>query len=367
MDKNILIEIIRVSKKYSFLNGRNNDSATDFYALKNISLDILKGEVVGITGPNGSGKSTLLKLLSGISKPTEGTIKIKGKVGSILELGAGFNLELSGKENIFLYGILLGASKKEIEQKIDEIIAFSEIENFIHQPVKTYSSGMYLRLAFSIMVHLDCDIYLLDEVLAVGDQYFTEKALTILRKKIESGITAIIVSHNTEFLLNICTRILQISDGQIIDNNNATFVFNETAYFRLDQKIRLDEIKHVETKEEITFFLSFSNINQKETLDIGLSFDYNHSIQSRFVISSIDSVKSITPSGIDTELNVTFSIEKRNLKAGEYSISVFLIKEKKNITKSFISCYILKLESEKIDLLEIYPNPLKLFVEWKYN
>lgn len=367
MDKNILIELTNVSKKYSFLNVPNTNSATDFYALKNISLGISKGEVVGITGPNGSGKSTLLKLLSGVSKPTGGIIKIKGKVGAILELGAGFNLELSGRENIFLYGILLGARKKEIEQKIDEIIAFSEIENFIHQPVKTYSSGMYLRLAFSIMVHLDCDIYLLDEVLAVGDQYFTEKALTILRQKIENGITAIVVSHNTEFLLNICTRILQISNGQIVSNNDATFVFNETAYFKLDQKIRLENIKHIETNEEITFHLSFSNINQKPTLDVGLSFDYNNSIQSRFVISSIDSVKNISPSEIDTELNVTFSIGKKNLKAGEYSVSVFLIKDKKNITKSFISCYTIRLESEKIDLLEIYPNPLKLFVEWKYN
>ncbi len=182
----IAIKVENLSKRY-FLREPILDEATgkqtnELWALKDVSFEIKKGESVGIIGPNGSGKSTLLKILAGVTKPTEGKITINGRVASILDIGAGFHPELSGKENVFLNGQIHGFSKKEIAAKFDEIVAFSGIEKFIDEPVKNYSNGMYLRLAFSIMAHLDFDIYLFDEVLSVGDAEFQMKSFQIIEK-----------------------------------------------------------------------------------------------------------------------------------------------------------------------------------------
>ena len=186
-----------------------------FTALENIDLEIVSGETVGIIGKNGAGKSTILGLLAKVLKPTSGQISVKGRVAPLLELGAGFHPELSGRENILLNGILLGMLKREVEEKIDSIIEFSELEEFINQPIRTYSSGMLARLGFSVAVHCEPDILLLDEVLSVGDQDFQKKCIEKILGFKRSGKTIVFVSHSAKQIEQICDRLIWIDHGQI--------------------------------------------------------------------------------------------------------------------------------------------------------
>lgn len=188
------------------------------WALRDVSFEIKKGEAVGIIGRNGAGKSTLLKLLSRISEPTQGFAEVQGRVGSLLEVGTGFHHELTGRENIFLNGAILGMKRADIRRKFDEIVAFSEVEKFIDTPVKHYSSGMYLRLAFSVAAHLDPDVLIIDEVLAVGDAAFQRKCLNQMQKVGDIGKTVLFVSHNMPAITRFCKRALVIDHGRIIDD-----------------------------------------------------------------------------------------------------------------------------------------------------
>jgi lipopolysaccharide transport system ATP-binding protein len=195
------------------------DQKDRFWALKDICFDIEQGDRVGIIGRNGAGKSTLLKLISRISAPTEGVIKIKGRVVSLLEVGTGFHPELTGRENIFLNGSILGMKRREIEKKLEEIIDFAELEKFIDTPVKRYSSGMYVRLAFSVAANLDSEILLADEVLAVGDIAFQKKCLgTMEAVSKDMGRTVIFVSHNMSFIEALCERVVLLDKGAIVDD-----------------------------------------------------------------------------------------------------------------------------------------------------
>jgi lipopolysaccharide transport system ATP-binding protein len=188
------------------------------WALKDVSCEIKRGEVVGIIGPNGAGKTTLLKILSRITEPTEGQAEIHGRVGSLLEVGTGFHPELTGRENIYLNGAILGMKKAEIEQKFDEIVDFAEIEKFIYTPVKHYSSGMYVRLAFAVAAHLEPEILLVDEVLAVGDASFQKKCLGKMGEVAEGGRTVLFVSHNMVAVRNLCSRAIWLQDGFILQS-----------------------------------------------------------------------------------------------------------------------------------------------------
>lgn len=185
------------------------------WALKDVSFDIKAGETVGIVGPNGAGKSTLLKILSRITEPTSGEAKLYGRVSSLLEVGTGFHQELTGRENIYLNGTILGMHKSEIDSKFDEIVEFSGIEKFLDTPVKRYSSGMYVRLAFSVAAHLDPEIFLIDEVLAVGDYKFQEKCLGKMGEVTRQGRTVLFVSHNMKAVAQICTKGIMIDGGRI--------------------------------------------------------------------------------------------------------------------------------------------------------
>jgi lipopolysaccharide transport system ATP-binding protein len=187
-----------------------------FWALKNVSFEVEQGEIIGIIGRNGAGKSTLLKILSRITTPTEGTVELHGRVGSLLEVGTGFHPELTGRENIYLSGSILGMKRQEIDAKLDEIVKFSEIEKFLDTPTKRYSSGMYVRLAFAVAAHLDTDILLVDEVLAVGDAQFQKKSLGKMKNVGETGKTVILVSHNMAMINNICHRAILLKDGHNI-------------------------------------------------------------------------------------------------------------------------------------------------------
>lgn len=195
--------------------------------LKNINLDIKKGETVALIGTNGSGKSTLLKLMTKIYYPTKGRVTTNGKLTSLLELGAGFHPDFSGRENIYFNASIFGLSKKEIDDRVDDIIKFSELEEFIDNPVRTYSSGMYMRLAFSIAINVDADILLIDEILAVGDQHFQEKCYEKLLELKQSNKTIVIVSHNIESVRKLCDRAIWIFDGVVREDGNCSEVLDD--------------------------------------------------------------------------------------------------------------------------------------------
>jgi len=187
----------------------------DFWALKDVSFEVRQGEVVGIIGRNGAGKSTLLKILSRITEPTEGRVRIKGRVASLLEVGTGFHPELTGRENIFLNGAILGMTRAEIVRKLDEIVAFAEVEQFLDTPVKRYSSGMYVRLAFAVAAHLEPEILIIDEVLAVGDTEFQKKCLGKMEDVAQRGRTVLFVSHNMATISTLCSKALVLKNGVV--------------------------------------------------------------------------------------------------------------------------------------------------------
>ena len=213
-----------------------------FMALKGINLEIYKGETVGIIGGNGAGKSTMLKILSRVTAPTEGTIKIQGRISSLLEVGTGFHGELTGRENIYLNGAILGMTKEEVDSKINDIIEFSECGQFIDTPVKRYSSGMFVKLAFSVAAHLDSEILIMDEVLAVGDMKFQEKCINKMRQlSKEEGRTILYVSHNMTTIRQLCDRCIVLHKGKVIYNGNV----EKAISIYLDKNNKLDKYNEI--------------------------------------------------------------------------------------------------------------------------
>lgn len=223
------IEIRGISKKFVLrhtrslkeafvwvMKGRKGDLSKKFFALNDITLNIATGESVALLGLNGSGKSTLLKHISGVMLPDSGTVGTRGRVAGLIEVGAGFHPDLSGRDNVYLNGAILGMSKDEIDAAFDSIVAFSEIEEFIDTEVKFYSSGMYLRLAFSVAVHTDPDVFLIDEILAVGDEPFQKKCLAKIKELHAAGKTLIVVSHDLDVVAKVCDRGILMEQGHTI-------------------------------------------------------------------------------------------------------------------------------------------------------
>src|SRR5205085_2008396 len=213
-------------RRWRGANGNGAPTRRNFWALKDVNLEVKQGELLGIIGHNGAGKSTLLKILSRITKPTTGRVRPYGRVGSLLEVGTGFHPELTGRENIFLNGAILGMRRAEIERKFDEIVAFSEVEQFIETPVKWYSSGMYVRLAFSVAAHLEPEILIMDEVLAVGDAAFQQKCLDKMHEIRQQGRTIFFVSHNMPAVTRLCRRVILMQQGQITADGPAQEIVN---------------------------------------------------------------------------------------------------------------------------------------------
>lgn len=234
---NLVIQFKKVTKEFFLQEDRTfkeflpnlmlgKSWAKNLVALANISFDIKRGETVGIIGKNGAGKSTLLKLMAGVTSPTKGEAIVKERVAPLIEVGAGFHHELTGLENIFLNGAILGMHKKEIESVVDSIIEFSELKEFINIPVKKYSLGMYMRLGFAVAIHINAPILLIDEVLAVGDVAFQEKCLNYLKKvKKDNSRTIVFVSHNEESVKSFCERVILLDHGKIIKDSNPQAVF----------------------------------------------------------------------------------------------------------------------------------------------
>ncbi|KAF5083191.1 Vitamin B12 import ATP-binding protein BtuD [anaerobic digester metagenome] len=219
--KSLREEIFKLPKR---LLSRGAQSQEEFWALKDVNFDIMPGDRVGIIGRNGAGKSTLLKLLSRITEPTTGRITMRGRVASLLEVGTGFHAELTGRENIYLNGAILGMTRAEVRRKFDEIVDFAGVEKFLDTPVKRYSSGMYVRLAFAVAAHLEPEILIVDEVLAVGDAEFQKKCLGKMEEVSKGqGRTVLFVSHNMGAVQQLCTSIITLSKGEIINNSNNVF------------------------------------------------------------------------------------------------------------------------------------------------
>lgn len=265
----------------------------NFWALKGVNLTIKKGEALGIIGGNGAGKSTLLKVLSRVTAPSEGDIWINGRVASMLEVGTGFHGELTGRENIYMNGAILGMTRKEVDEKIESIIDFSECRQFIDTPVKRYSSGMYVKLAFAVASHLDAEIMIMDEVLAVGDVKFQKKCLGKMGDEAQSGKTVLYVSHNMSTIRNLCTRCIVLDKGQLIFDGNAedaitmysgvltrnhkqieyNFDNLERRTFLLGRSEYIHSIKFVDTEtasftddKDIVFDVKWSNAKERDDL-----------------------------------------------------------------------------------------------------
>lgn len=317
-----IIEVNNISKKYELRNleSDNKRDKVDLWALKDVSFTVFEGEALGIIGPNGSGKSTLLKILSGITKPTSGEVIIHGRVGSILDIGAGFNQDLSGKENVYLNGQLQGFSKKEIKQKYDEIVQFSEIGKFINEPVKYYSNGMYLRLAFSIIAHLNFDIYLFDEVMSVGDTAFRAKITSFLNTK----KTMILVSHNQQEIVNNTSRLITLKEGEIAATESIAYFTETIDYSR--NTLDFDGGVITITKEEEDMYLVFY---------IKTAFNHAHNQTKNWTIHLKDSLGNTITACVghldngfkyinDFECLQTFRINKKLYRNGGYSLAFYL-------------------------------------------
>ena len=207
--------------KSAFLTGsvlRDFRPDDVFQALKGVSFDVAAGTTFGIIGRNGSGKSTMLKMIAGIGKPTSGSVRVNGRVSALIELGAGFHPEISGRENVFINGMMLGLSKREIAKRFDEIVAFAELEDFIDAPVKTYSSGMYMRLGFAVAINVDPDVLLIDEVLAVGDEAFQRKCLDRVARFQREGRTILFVTHAPDLVRRVCDRAVVLDHGKMVSD-----------------------------------------------------------------------------------------------------------------------------------------------------
>lgn len=309
MNNNISISIKNLSKSYKLykepqdrlkeaLNPFKSSYHTIFNALSNINIEIFKGEVVGIIGRNGAGKSTLLKIITGVLTPSEGEIKIEGKISSLLELGAGFNPDYSGLENIYLQGTLMGLSKQEVDSKLESILDFADIGEFIYQPVKTYSSGMFARLAFSTAINVDPDILIVDEALSVGDMAFQEKCITKMKSMLNDQRTILFVSHSMPSIRNFCTKAIWLKDGKVHTSGEAHIVCEQYSEY----------MKNSLTEKVIT-------TNSPKEKDI-----LNKSIYIESVKLDSDSYK--TGDDINLEIKIGF-----NKKIIDYAVGVLVYDE----------------------------------------
>ena len=325
-----LLKLRRLTK---FKNNPSLNHEEDvIWALKDVSFEVNEGEVLGIIGRNGAGKSTLLKVLSRITEPTGGFIDIDGRVSSLLEVGVGFHPELTGRENIFLNGAILGMRKQEIKKKFDEIVSFAEIEKFIDTPVKRYSSGMYVRLAFAVAAHLEPEILLVDEVLAVGDLAFQKKCFGKMGEVAKGGRTVLLVSHNMQAINSLCTRAICLENGRIIDSGKSTKV--TINYFHRLQSIETDESisdsKRV-TKSDYLRITRVSILNSKGEKTRTLFF--REPFQVRFIFEVLQPVEEVrlgfaicTPDGtrISTTHHTDGGLKPLALGEGCYSTTAYV-------------------------------------------
>jgi lipopolysaccharide transport system ATP-binding protein len=335
-------------RKISNIFSSDTDEMTheEFWALRNVSFEINQGERVGIVGSNGAGKSTLLKVLSRITDPTEGQIKVTGRVASLLEVGTGFHPELSGRENIFLNGAILGMKRDEIRRQFDEIVAFGGIERFLDTPVKRYSSGMYVRLAFAVGAHLSPEILIVDEVLAVGDADFQKKCLGKMKDVSSSGRTVILVSHNMTAIQSLCDKAIFMKKGELVEVGPTNQVIStyisqvkqtvlektwdtpeeapgtDQVRFKYLQLIPsyLDENKRLDVRTPFKIKIGFWNLGGTANLNLSLHFN---SLTGETVFNVGTRSQAFENGIIEAELDVPGNL----LNDGSYFISCMIVKD----------------------------------------
>ena len=268
-NRDVIIRLENISKVYKIYDrpiDRLKESvhpfhkrySRDFYALKDVSLEVRRGETLGFIGRNGAGKSTILKLITGVLTPTSGKVEVKGRIASLLELGAGFNPEMTGIENIYMNGTIMGCSKAEMDEKIDEIIAFADIGEFIYQPVKVYSSGMFARVAFAVNAFVEPDLLIVDEALSVGDAFFQSKCMDKMKSLMENGVTVLFVSHDWTAIKNLCERGVLMDKGEVLMDASASEVVEE--YRRMQLEARQDGIQAAAEVEPVQELPSTDNV-----------------------------------------------------------------------------------------------------------
>lgn len=338
------------SKNFQRKSSAQKSNDETIWALKNVSFEVKRGEVIGIIGRNGAGKSTLLKILSRITEPTEGRAEIRGRLGSLLEVGTGFHPELTGRENIYLNGAILGLRKREIQNKFDEIVAFSEIEKFIDTPVKRYSSGMYVRLAFAVAAHLETEILLIDEVLAVGDAAFQKKCLGKMGDVAKEGRTVLFISHNMAAVISLCQKGIVLVQGhadfigniqeaisRYISQNSASSVghtdlskrtverYGPKKYAYLESISLLDDknnpVKVLEMGKLARFRLEIDFKRIGEDFEIGISIGNLYNVSLHYLISNWEGFQVISQSG--TRI-IEVEIPSIVLFPGEYQVAVWV-------------------------------------------
>ena len=353
--------------KNDILNAGNN-KIEEFWALDDISFELKRGETLGIIGRNGAGKSTLLKILSRVTEPTKGRIEINGRLASLLEVGTGFHPELTGRENIFLNGAILGMSRSEIKQKFDEIVDFSGVEKFLDTPVKRYSSGMYVRLAFAVAAHLESEILIVDEVLAVGDSEFQKKCLGKMNDVATGeGRTVIFVSHNMNAAKNICSRGILLENGKIkIDSHINTVIDKYINFLGTQESFTPIKIK------ELGILISKITLNTDNSgvispfeplkIDIELYGEYDtHELGFEIMISHQDTDGLVFATNSKTRKNISFIIKKGgntitclihsvNLCSGKYTLGF-------GISLELIQYYYYNLSVLSFDINEIIVSP----------
>ncbi len=345
-----------VKSPFSFLKTKTKkiagmETKEEFWALKDVNLEIRKGEIIGIIGSNGAGKSTLLKILSQITPPTTGEVKIRGSVGSLLEVGTGFHPELTGRENIFLNGAILGMPRKNIAEKFDDIVEFAGISKFLDTPVKYYSSGMYVRLAFSVAAHIEPDILIVDEVLAVGDAEFQKKCLGKMDEITKKdGRTILFVSHNISAVQSLCTRAILLRNGKIVESGDTKKVIE--SYMNSPRASNLDRVSLKDRRKRTNGDVVFQEVkgmkNGKECWD----FDFDEDIMFEFkavaekdaenllfymvlrnpltreVLTNIKIVVSESKIIKGQKINFSISIPKHTIRTGQYSLYFTLSDDK---------------------------------------
>jgi lipopolysaccharide transport system ATP-binding protein len=368
LQNDIAIRVSNISKKY--IIGKQKDSSLrgslqgvfnrklaqgdEFLALNDVSFDIKKGDIVGVIGKNGAGKSTLLKVLSQITKPSTGRIEINGRIASLLEVGTGFHPELTGRENIYLNGTILGMSRKEVSSKFDEIVEFSGVEKFIDTPVKHYSSGMYVRLAFAVAAHLEPEILIIDEVLAVGDAEFQKKCLGKMQDVAQHGRTVIFVSHNMSSVKALCNRGIVIQKGALVFNSE---IQDAIDYYQIQNvktrstkfKMNSDSPKINDSVELIDFDIvprKGSLLTMLSGIDFILKFySYveNKTVDLTFeVVNQDDVIVFHNGATVTAESNseigeylVTCSLPEQLLNAGIYSVNLIFGENQRFLLKHY--------------------------------
>jgi lipopolysaccharide transport system ATP-binding protein len=373
--------------------GRSEPKSEEntIWALKDVSFEVKQGEVVGIIGRNGAGKSTLLKVLSKITEPTEGRLELRGRVGSLLEVGTGFHPELTGHENVYLYGAILGMDRWEVTRKFDEIIAFAELEKFVDTPVKRYSSGMYMRLAFAVAAHLEPEILLIDEVLAVGDTKFQKKCIGKMDDVSKEGRTVLFVSHNMGAVSNLCKDGIIMEEGQIIFNGDINVAI--TRYLeRMEESTLLDfskrrdrrgtglfrftrlrfennngkAIEMIRSGQDFKIIFDYESNQEKELLSVKAAFTINHRIYGEIIYCDSQTSGDLTR-GIPPHGKLVCNVRRLPLMPGTYTITIFL-KKREEILDWIIDAATLKVvEGNIYDSGKLPPRGLFLITDYSWQ